>query len=310
MQTYLPWLIGFHVLVFAALVVDLWGVGMRRHEMPMRVAIGMTAVWIALGLAFGGAVTLFLDPAKGLEYFAAYVIEKALSVDNIFVFILVFTTFGVAQVHQRKVLLWGILGAILLRGSFIALGSVLLGRFHWLIYFFGLALLWAAWRASREHGVDAVDPAAHPVVRAASRWLPIRQGPHAGRFFRSEGGRWFATSLFLTLLAIEASDVMFAMDSIPAVFGISQDPFIIYTSNVFAILGLRSLYFVLAGAIVRLRFFQQGLAIVLAFVGGKMLLHQLIHVPTGLALAIVVGVLGVAAAASLLRPNRQPGREA
>jgi tellurite resistance protein TerC len=274
----------------------------------MREALSWSAVWVTLALAFGAWVGTSMGKQAMLEFYSGYLIEQALSVDNLFVFILIFGYFRIPPALQHRVLFWGILGALLMRGTMIAAGALLLARFHWIIYLFGGFLLVTGVRMA--FGGDAqVEPEANPVIRLLRRVLPITSQFHGERFFVREPGadgalRLVATPLFVVLALVETTDIVFAVDSIPAVFGVTRNPFLVYTSNVFAILGLRSLYFVLAGVIGTFHLLKYGLALVLAFVGGKMLLSGYLHVPTGVSLAIVASVLAGSVLLSLVvRPR-------
>jgi tellurite resistance protein TerC len=296
----------FLAFVVAMLALDLGVFQRRSHVVGVREALGWSAFWIALALAFGAGVYHFQGPERGLEYFAGYVLEKSLSMDNLFVFLLVFGYFHVPAQLQQRVLLWGAFGALAMRGVLIVLGVDLIHHFSWILYAFGLLLLFSGIRMIRDVEPAAVDPARNPLVRACRRIMPVTAGFQDQAFFTRVDGRLHATPLFLVLLVIETSDLAFAIDSIPAVFAVTDDPFIVYTSNVFALLGLRSLYFALAGVIERLHLFKYGLAAVLIFASAKMLLHDVYKVPTWTALAAILGILGSAALASVVFP-KQPG---
>jgi len=302
------WLwVGFNVFVLAMLAVDLLVFHKDAHEVSLREAAVWSAVWIALALVFGTGIAVRMGREPGLEYLTGYVIEKALSVDNIFVFVLIFSYFRVPARYQHRVLFWGILGALVMRGAMIAAGAYLITHFHWIVYVFGAFLVLTGIRmgTQTEH---SIEPGSNPVIRLVRRLLPVTNVYHGQHFFVREeiGGvpRWVATPLFIVLVLVETTDLIFAVDSIPAIFAITQDPFIVYTSNVFAILGLRALYFLLAGVIHRFHYLKVGLAIVLVFVGSKMLLVDVRPVPIGLSLAVIASVLGASVAASLLWPRR------
>jgi tellurite resistance protein TerC len=302
------WWFGFNALVLVLLALDLGVFNRRAHAVGMREALSWSAVWVTLALAFGGWVGTSMGKQAMLEFYSGYLIEQALSVDNLFVFILIFGYFRIPPALQHRVLFWGILGALLMRGTMIAAGALLLARFHWIIYLFGGFLLVTGVRMA--FGGDAqVEPEANPVIRLLRRVLPLTSQFHGDRFFvREPGGdgalRLMATPLFVVLALVETTDIVFAVDSIPAVFGVTRNPFLVYTSNVFAILGLRSLYFVLAGVIGTFHLLKYGLALVLAFVGGKMLLSGYLHVATGVSLAIVASVLAGSVLLSLVvRPR-------
>jgi len=289
----------FNLFVLFAVGLDLAVFHRRPHEIRLREAFAWSAVWIVLALGFGTLILHFYGPQPALEYYTGYLIEKALSVDNLFVFLVIFHAFSVEPKYQQRVLGWGILGALIMRGAMIAAGAALIERFSWILYVFGAFLLFVG-----GHMLFAKKAEAHPennvLVRYASKHLRMTRGFHQEKFFAREEGRLSATPLLLVLLVVEIMDVTFALDSIPAIFGITRDPFIVYTSNVFAILGLRALYFLLAGVLDRFTYLKTGLALVLMFVGTKMLVEPWIHVPIAASLGIVVALLAVTIAASLL----------
>lgn len=300
-----PWMwVAFTALVFALLALDLGVFNRRAHVPSTREALGWSAAWLAVAAAFGLAVAHFLGTDAALAFAAGYLTEEALSVDNLFVFLVLFSYFRVPDALRHRVLFWGILGALVMRGAMIAAGVVMLERFHWLLSVFGAFLLFTAGRMVFGGG-DHVDPAHNPVLRIVRRLVPVTHGYRDTHFFVREpapgGGplRLWATPLFVVLALVETTDLVFAVDSIPAVFGITRDPFIVYTSNVFAILGLRSLFFVLAGVMARFHLLRFGLAGVLAFVGVKMLLAERWHVPVGVSLGVIAACLGASMAASL-----------
>ena len=294
---------GFLVFVAGMLALDLGVFHRKVHAIGFRESLVWSVVWIGLALLFGAGLTLFFGTERGLEFLAGYVIEKALSVDNLFVFLVIFSSFAVPVSLQHRVLFWGIIGALLLRGIFILAGGAFLETFHWAIYVFGGILVLTGGRLLvRRH--EEPHPERNPVTRFVSRVLPLA-ADHAGPgFFVRRQRRWLATPLFLALVTVEVTDVIFAIDSIPAVFAVSRDPFIVFTSNIFAILGLRSLYFLLAGVMSRFRYLTLGLAAVLIFVGAKMLLSGLISIPIGISLAVIGALIGGSIAASLLVPQR------
>jgi tellurite resistance protein TerC len=307
------WLwIGFNAFVLAMLAVDLLIFHKEAHEVRVREAATWSVIWIALALLFGVGVSHFMGREAGLEYFAGYLIEKALSVDNIFVFILIFSFFRVPPRYQHRVLFWGILGALLMRGAMIAAGAYLIQQFHWIMYVFGAFLVFTGVRMAthREHDLD---PESSLAIRLIRRLVPITSEYHGQQFFVREHvgqvSRLVATPLFVVLVLVETTDLIFAVDSIPAIFAITQEPFIVYSSNVFAILGLRALYFLLADVIDRFHYLKVGLSVVLVFVGLKMLAMDLYKVPIGVSLGVIVVVLGVSVAASWLWP-RTPQSEA
>lgn len=290
--------------VLGMLALDLGVFHRRPHEVGVGEALAWSAMWIALALLFNGWIYWRFGSEIGLEFLAGYLIEKSLSVDNVFVFVLLFTSFAVPRQLQHRVLFWGIFGALVMRIIFILFGALLLQRFHWLIYFFGAILVWSGYRFL-VHGSGEVHPERNPIYRLFTRVAPAVPTYHGGAFTIVHEGRRHATPLLLVLVAIEASDLVFAVDSIPAIFGITEDPFIVFTSNIFAILGLRALYFVLGGFIGKFRYLDKGLALVLLFVGGKMLLADVVHVSTPVSLAVVAGVIGGAVLLSLWRPERR-----
>jgi tellurite resistance protein TerC len=294
------WWVAFNVFVLAMLALDLGVFHRRAHVVGLREAAVWSAVWVGLALAFNAGLWLYAGRGPGLEFLTGYLIEKSLSVDNIFVFVMLFTYFAVPAQYQHRVLFWGILGALVMRGAFIAAGAYLLQQFHWVIYLFGAILILTGVKMAMR-GDAPMDPGKNPVTRFARRVLPLTPRYHGQRFWVRDAGRWVATPLFLVLLLVEFTDLVFAIDSIPAIFAVTQDPFIVYTSNVFAILGLRSLYFLLAGVVHRFVYLKYGLALVLVFVGIKMLLVDVYKVPTAASLGVIAAVLTVSIAASLLR---------
>ena len=298
--------IGFNAFVIAMLAVDLFVFHKEAHEVRPAEAAGWSVLWIALALLFGAGVYRFRGPEAGLEYFAGYLIEKALSIDNIFVFVLIFGFFRVPPRYQHRVLFWGILGALVMRGGMIAAGAYLIQQFHWVIYIFGAFLVFTGIRMAvqKEHGLD---PDSNPAIRLIRRVMPVTSTYHGQKFFVREhvAGRLrlVATPLFVVVALVETTDLIFAVDSIPAIFAVTQDPFIVYSSNVFAILGLRALYFLLAEVIHRFHYLKLGLSVVLVFVGLKMLAGDVYKVPVGVSLGVIVCVLGTSVLASWLRPG-------
>jgi tellurite resistance protein TerC len=291
------------VLIVGMLALDLFVFHRDAHEVRLREAGLWSAVWIGLGLGFGGLVYLSMGAQAGGEYLAGYAIEKSLSMDNVFVFAMIFGYFAVPAKYQHRVLFWGVVGAIVFRAIFIAAGTTLLESFHFLIYAFGLLLLATGvrmWR-SKSHGVD---PERNPLLRLTRRFVPMTGEYHGQRFFVRNAGRLLATPLFAVLVVVESSDILFAIDSIPAIFAITTDPFIVFSSNAFAILGLRSLYFLLAGLIGRFVYLKQGLAALLLFAGAKILISEFWKMPVALSLAVIVGILTVSIVASWLATRR------
>lgn len=295
----------FFALIVGMLALDLGIFNRREHRIGMREALFWSVVWTAVGLTFNLWVDAHLGRQAGLEFLTGYVIERALSFDNIFVFVVLFNYFAVPAEQQHRVLYWGILGALASRGLFIALGTALISRFEWLIFLLGAFLVYTGVKIFRDEEPE-VHPERNPVLRAFRRFVPLTANYRGKRFFAREDGRLKATPLLLVLVVIECTDVVFAVDSIPAVFGVTRNAFIVFTSNIFAILGLRALYFLLAGLMVRFRYLGYGIGLVLVFVGCKMLGHRWIEIPTGISLGIVLGVLALAILASLLRPAPPP----
>lgn len=297
---------GFNAFVLAMLAVDLLIFHKEAHEVRVREAATWSVIWIALALLFGGGVYRFMGREAGLEYFTGYLIEKALSVDNIFVFVLIFSFFRVPPRYQHRVLFWGILGALLMRGAMIAAGAYLIQQFHWIIYVFGAFLVFTGIRMV-THSEHDLDPESSLAIRLIRRLVRITSAYHGQHFFVREqadhGTRLVATPLFVVLVLVETTDLIFAVDSIPAIFAITQEPFIVYSSNVFAILGLRALYFLLADVIDRFHYLKVGLSVVLVFVGLKMLAVDLYKVPIGLSLGVIVLVLAVSMIASWWWPR-------
>jgi tellurite resistance protein TerC len=295
---------GFTLLVLVLVAIDLGVFQRRAHSVGFKEAALWTCVWIALAAGFNVFVWLEFGSELALQFTTGYLIEKALAVDNLFVFAVVFGYFAVPARYQQRVLLWGILGALVMRAIFIGLGAALLARFHVVLYVFGGLLVLTGVRlvTQRTHGVD---PENNPVVRVFRRLVPMADGYREGHFTVVEAGRRVATPLLLVLVLIEASDVVFAIDSIPAIFAVTEDPFIVYTSNIFAILGLRSVYFLLAGVLERFYLLKYGLAAVLVFVGSKMLFSNVVKIPILVSLSVVLALVGTAIAASLLFPKQK-----
>ncbi len=299
--------VGFNLFVLFALALDLGVFHRKAHKIKIREAAFWTVVWIALALSFGYFVWHWYGAQRGLEYFTGYVIEKALSMDNLFVFLVIFRAFQVDEQVQHRVLEWGILGALVMRGIMIAAGAVLISRFHWILPVFGIFIVYTGLHMLWKHGKQ-VHYERNPIFRFASTHLRVTKEYHGGNFFVRQGGQLFATPLFLVLLVIEISDVTFAVDSIPAIFGITRDAFIVYTSNVFAILGLRALYFLLSDLLQYLRYLGYGLALVLIFIGVKMVAEPWIHISVYVSLSVVAGILLIATVVSLLAGRRkEPG---
>jgi tellurite resistance protein TerC len=291
--------VGFNLFVLLALALDLGVFHRKAHRISFGEAAFGSALWITGALAFGGCIWHWYGPQLGLEYFTGYVIEKALSVDNLFVFLVIFRTFQVPETVQHRVLAWGILGALVMRGIMIATGAILVARFQWILPAFGVFLVYTGlhmlWK--REKNVHYEK---NPIFRFASSHLRVTKEYRGASFFLKDGGQLFATPLLLVLLIVEISDVTFAVDSIPAIFGITHDPFIVYTSNVFAILGLRALYFLLADVLDYFHYLSIGLALVLMFIGAKMVADPWVHISVVLSLSAVAGILLLAMLISFL----------
>jgi tellurite resistance protein TerC len=304
--------IGFHIFIFLMLALDLGIFHKKTHKVPVKEAIIWSIVWISLAILFSLCIPLFIYPepglgkTKALEFLTGYVIEYSLSVDNIFVFILIFSYFKVDDRYQHKVLFWGILGALIMRAIFIFAGVALINRFHWIVIIFGVFLVFTGIRMMFQREAPA-DPEKNPIVRFFRKFLPVTHEFHGDRLFIKQNRRIYATPLFLVLVVIETSDLIFAVDSIPAILAISKDTFIVYTSNIFAILGLRSLYFAVAGIMGYFRYLKIGLAFVLTFVGLKMLLAFFhFEIPIVLSLVIIISILLISILSSLfIKPKEE-----
>ncbi|HET9228682.1 MAG TPA: TerC family protein [Thermoanaerobaculia bacterium] len=298
----------FFTLVAIMLALDLGVFHRKERKVELREALFWSIVWTILALVFNYWIYWRFGAEPGIEFLTGYVIERSLSFDNIFVFIVIFNYFAVAAQYQHRVLFWGILGALISRGIFIAMGAALIQRFEWMIFVFGGFLVYTGIKILLQKETE-VHPEQNPVVRLFQRFVPLSPRYHGKKFFAMEHGYMVATPLMLVLVVIEATDIVFAVDSIPAIFAITRNQFIIFTSNIFAILGLRALYFLLAGLMHKFRYLGFGLGLVLAFIGAKMLTHRWVHISTGWSLGIVLGILTVAMLASLLRPA-EPGEAA
>jgi tellurite resistance protein TerC len=310
------WLwIGFNVFVLAMLAIDLGVFHRKSHAVSGREALIWSVVWISLSLIFNAVIYFYWDrmmPGSSytnreaaLAFLTGYLIEKSLSVDNIFIFILIFSFFAVPARYQHRVLFWGILGALIMRGTLIAVGAALLEQFHWIIYVFGAFLIFTGIRMW-SHQDDEVHPDQNPVVKFFRRFMPVTENFEEDKFFVRRAGKLMATPLFLILLVVESTDLVFAVDSIPAIFAVTHDPFIVYTSNVFAILGLRALYFLLADVMDKFDYLKYGLAAVLTFVGIKMVIVDFYKIPIGLSLGVVAGILTISIVASLWKARDEP----
>ncbi|MBI5526777.1 MAG: TerC family protein [Deltaproteobacteria bacterium] len=294
---------GFTGFVVGMLLLDLFVFHKRAHKVAIREAIGWSVFWISLALTFNTVIFFWLGRDAGLDFLAGFLIEKSLSVDNLFVFLMIFTYFKVPAQYQHRVLFWGIVGALVLRAVMIFVGAALISRFHWILYLFGVFLIYAGAKMLFKKD-EEVHPDRNPLIKIARKLFPVTPDYEGARFFvRREGVRW-ATPLFIVLLVVETSDVAFAVDSIPAVFAITTDPLIVFTSNVFAILGLRALYFVLSDMMGKFTYLGVGLAFILAFVGAKILVSGWYKIPTAISLGVVALVMTASVAASLLAKKR------
>ena len=293
----------FTAFVLAMLALDLGVFHRRAHEVRLKEAAIWSAVWVGLAVAFNVAVWGWFGPTKGLEFLTGYVIEKALSVDNVFVFLVIFSYFSVPKAYQHRVLFWGIVGALVMRAVFIFAGAALLERFHWVMYVFGAVLILTGIKMLVQRNAE-LHPEKNPVFVLFRRFVPSVPDYHGQRFTVVRDGKRYATPLLAVLVAVEATDLVFAVDSIPAVFAVTKDPFIVYTSNIFAILGLRAMYFLLAGVMDKFRYLKVGLATVLVFVGIKMTVADLYKIPVGVSLGAVAMILAIAIVESLLASGR------
>ena len=301
-----PWLwIGFSTLVLGLLALDLGVFHRDAHVVTFREALGWTVVWVTLALTFNGILSWHHGPERGLEFLTGYLIEKALAVDNIFVFYAIFAYFAVPAIYQHRVLFWGVLGALVLRAIFIFLGAALLAKFHWVMYVFGAILVITGVRLLTLPD-DGIHPEKNPAYKLLRRFIPAVPEYHGARFTIVQNGKRYATPLLIVLILLEWTDLVFAVDSIPAIFAITSDPFIVFTSNIFAILGLRSMFFLLQGVIGRFHLLKPALAAVLLFVGAKMLLIDFVKLPIAISLGAVAALIATGVVASLVIPPRAP----
>jgi tellurite resistance protein TerC len=296
------WIV-FNLFVLAVLALDLWVLHRPSPIMKFREALGWSVTWIALAAGFAVLVYFWHGRVASLEFVTSYVIELSLSVDNLFVFLLIFRYFRVPPGYQHEVLVWGILGALVMRGVFIFAGVSLIRQFHWVSYAFGAFLVYGGARLLRHESME-VHPEKNPVLRVFRRWMPVTEDYEGSRFFVRRG-TLYATPLFIVVLVVETTDLLFAVDSIPAVLAITLNAFIVYTSNVFAILGLRSMYFALAGVMEMFEYLHYGLSLILIFVGGKMLVAHYYRISTGITLTVVAGVLLISGLASVVYPKKK-----
>lgn len=296
------WWIIFGVFIFAMLALDLGVFNRKVHVIKMKEALLWVSFWVSLAVAFGVGVYYFYDHSKALEFFTAYIIEYSLSIDNLFVFLLIFRFFNVPPAYEHKALFWGILLALITRAVFIFAGVALINKFHWIIYFFGAFLIYTGIKLAMNKQTE-VHPDKNVAIKMLRYVIPVTKEFQEAKFFIIENGRRFATPMLAVLLALETTDILFAVDSIPAVLAISTDPFIVYTSNVFAILGLRSLFFAISGLMKLFHLLHYGLSAILSFVGVKMLIADFFHVPIGISLAVISSILIISIIASLIWPD-------
>jgi tellurite resistance protein TerC len=304
MESQVLWWVAFAAIVMVLLVLDLKVFHRKSRVITLKESLLWTAFWVALALLFNLGIYLWRGHGPALEFLTCYLIEESLSIDNLFVFLLVFSYFAVAPAYQHKVLFWGIIGAIIMRLAFIEVGVTLLERFHWVFYIFGAFLVVTAIRMAFQRD-EKIDPENNVVLRLFRRFVPVTSSYEEDRFFVKRAGRFVATPLFIVVLVVETTDLVFALDSIPAALAITLDPFIVYTANIFAILGLRSLYFALAGVMRLFHYLRYGLVVVLIFVGVKMLIADFYKIPTEIALGAVVGVLLISVIASIIWPRNE-----
>lgn len=297
--------IAFWVIVLAALFIDLAVMNKHKGHVSIKEAAVMVSAWISLALLFGAAIWLFEGPRHALEFYTGYVLEYSLSIDNMFVFIMIFGYFAVPNELQPKVLLWGILGAVAMRFLFIFVGVQLISAFAWMIYVFGALLIITAIKMLMQKEDDKFDPSQSFILKVFKKIMPIKTDYHGENFFIKDNAKWFATPLFAALLVIEMSDVIFAIDSIPAILGITQDTFLVYSSNIFAIIGLRSLYFLLSGMAGKFPYLKYGISVILFFVGVKMIISHFVKIPVPASLGIITFILAVSMLASKFFPPKE-----
>lgn len=295
------WLV-FALFVIVLIGLDIWSAKRHKGEMSLGASLFWTVVWVGSALAFNALIWAERGPNTAMDFLTGYLIEWSLSMDNLFVFAVIFSYFAVPSKYQHRVLFWGIWGAVVLRLIFVLAGTALIQRFEWTMYVFGAFLVYTGIKLALAGDSD-VDPAANPILRVARKFLPVSSDYDGDRFLTRQNGRWLVTPLFLVLLVVESTDVVFAVDSVPAIFGITTDPFVIYTSNIFAILGLRSFYFLLSRFLNKFHYLGIGLALVLIFIGVKMLIIKWVHIPSPISLGIVGATLAVAVAASMIFPK-------
>ena len=295
----------FNIFIVSMLIIDLTIFNREPEEISIRKALGWTAVWIILAVIFGIGLYYYMDPESSLDFFTGYLIEKSLSVDNIFVFLLIFTYFGVDPKYQHRVLFWGIFGALVFRLIFILIGVALIEQFHWVIYIFGAFLIFTGIKLAFEKDKE-IKPNRNPVLKLVRRFVPVTKDFHGEKFFIKRNGKWIATPMFIVLVMIETTDVVFAFDSIPAIMAITRDTFIIYSANAFAILGLRALYFALSGVMRLFHYLHYGLALILVYVGTKMMLEDLVEIPTLVTLSVIILTISFSILISIIYPKKEP----
>lgn len=296
---------GFFIFVAVMLCLDLFVFHKNAHEVKFKEAMWFSVFWIGLALLFNAGVYFYLGHQKGLEFLTGYVIEKSLSVDNLFVFIMLFSYFQVSGKYQHKILFWGIMGAIVIRGIFIFAGVALIQQFSWIIYVFGAFLIITGIKMAFQQD-EEIHPENNPAIKLIQKIMPITHDHQDGKFFLKKDGRWMATTLFVVLVTVETTDIVFAVDSIPAILAISHDPFIVFTSNIFAILGLRALYFALSGMMQMFHYLKYGLSAILVFVGAKMIAAHFFKIPIAFALGVIAFILAISILASYLFPKKDP----
>jgi tellurite resistance protein TerC len=300
-QSLTLWVV-FNIFIVSMLMIDLMVFNRKPHEISIRESLVWTGIWVVLAVIFGIGLYYFMSPEASLEYFTGYLIEKSLSIDNVFVFLLVFTYFGVEPKYQHRVLFWGIFGALVFRLIFILIGVALIERFHWVIYIFGAFLIFTGIKLGLEKDKE-IRPEKNPVLKLVRRFVPITKNFHGEKFFIKRGKRYIATPMFVVLVVIETTDIVFALDSIPAIMAITRDTFIIYSANAFAILGLRALYFALSGVMRLFHYLHYGLAFILVFIGVKMMLEGVCQIPTQVTLIIIISTLTLSVLLSIFFPK-------
>lgn len=307
MNSVLGWIV-FNVFILAMLLVDLFVFHRESHEIKVKESLKLSAFWIALALLFNAGIYFFIGSDAALKFLAGYVIEKSLSVDNLFVFLLIFSYFKVPHRYQHNILFWGIFGALVFRAVFIVCGIALIHRFEWIIYVFGSFLVFTGLKLFVEKEKE-IDPSKNTVLKIVQKFFPISESHEGGRFWVKQGKKWVVTPLFLVLVVIETTDIVFAVDSIPAILAVTTDPLIVYSSNAFAILGLRALYFALAGMMTMFRYLHYGLGLVLVFVGFKMLISHYYKIPIWLSLGVILGILTSSILISMAHKEESHGKK-